>query len=855
MAIPPGGTAPKRISLLCTAVCTTIFTFSATTPAVAQRLLGIDIAAWQDNILAVPNGNPNASDWQTLHTTNNRQFAIIRSSRGGTTGFDRDNDNITGSAAFCSATGSSQTSCLANRYDDPYFAQNITRATNEGLFTAPYHRSQAQIIASTTTSGGIANSGTDEANHMIQMAGAWMRPGYLPPMFDFEDGDGIRTDTEMSQFALDFSNQIYAVMKIRPSIYTNGNYAYFIMGTGSTNTASQRSQLAQQPSTVPTVVSPAFSTLVTARWPNQSNPNAIDVQNANPKDSYTEIYGPWDDYGVAQPWAFWQYASTAKLSGYKNSTANIDVDVSRGDIEFVKDQLIPAVWWNDSSGNWSTLANWNSGQTPVAPVVGANQSPVQGTYTLPVARLPGAAGTGPTAGSNDTVILERPNANITVTLSTGTHNIRKMYMREALDITGGTLTINYDPNYVSDTVNYPNAVRSGPISAQFSGPVSLSGSGNLSVNTVQVDASQTFTLAGSSGSLTFKQINLLASAKIAVTGDVNINPLSNATATISGGSGSVDMGGGTRIFNVGDGAAGVDLDVASPIVNGGLTKNGPGTMRLSGTNTFTGPVTVNAGVLRSNSAAGFANSTALTVNSGGTLDMNGISDTVASLAGSGGAITQGSAGLALAGATGTTTFAGVITGTGTLAKSGGATQILSGNNTLGPISVAGGTLLFNGTNMTGAITVGSGATFGGTGAVSGIVTVQSGGHLAPGASIESLNVGGLTIGPGSILDFELGPGGARDLLSVNGLFNLSGGSLNLIDTGGMGPGAYPLIIYGSKTGNVSALGTPTGPAGFAYSLLDTGNSINLIVSAVPECGCATLLAIGLSVLQLGRRRR
>ena len=78
------------------------------------------------------------------------------------------------------------------------------------------------------------------------------------------------------------------------------------------------------------------------------------------------------------------------------------------------------------------------------------------------------------------MILERPSANITVTLSTGTHNIRKLYMREALNITGGSLTINYDPNYPvpvdgnGDPI-YPNAVRSGPLSAQFSGAVTLSG--------------------------------------------------------------------------------------------------------------------------------------------------------------------------------------------------------------------------------------------------------------------------------------------------------------------------------------------------------------------------------------------
>ena len=244
------------------------------------------------------------------------------------------------------------------------------------------------------------------------------------------------------------------------------------------------------------------------------------------------------------------------------------------------------------------------------------------------------------------MILERPSANITVTISTGTHNVRKMYMREALDIMGGTLTINYDPNYNNDfdnnpATNFPGALRSGPLSAQFSGAVTLGGTGSLSVNTLRVDAAQTFTLAGSSGALTFKSIGLMphstTPAKIAVTGDVNINPLANATASIVNGSGAgtsgfVDLGGGTRVFNVGNGSSDVDLDVAVPITNGGLTKSGAGTMRLSGNNTFAGPVTVNAGVLRYNHASGLTASTNVTVNNGGTLDMNGISDTIASLA-------------------------------------------------------------------------------------------------------------------------------------------------------------------------------------------------------------------------------
>jgi autotransporter-associated beta strand protein len=576
-------------------------TLAVSSPAVAQRLLGLDVSAHQSDI--------STAEWATLKRPTNQQvggvfgdgrdFVIIRSSRGGTTGEDhRQGGYPSGNNTFFNQS---------ERYDDPYFIQNITRATDAGLFAGTYHFARPDVIIGTVNSDGstvaVANTGTDEANHFMQMAGPWMRPGYLQPMYDFEAGQSQRSAEELAQFSIDFSERIYQVMGIRPSIYVNGSYNLTLAD------ASQglRDQIAQPAGYGPTMVSPAYSTVVMARWPNQGNPGAIDVQNGNPGDSLDWVYGIFDDYGTTHPWQFWQYASTMKLNGNNNKTSNTDVDVSRGDIEWVKDQLIPAVWMNNSSGDWSTLANWNSGQTPVAPPQLSGQLAPFATGPLPAARLPGAAGSGPTAGSNDTVILERPGANITVTLSTGSYNIRKLYMREALNITGGTLTINYDPNYVSDTVTYPNAVRSGPISAQFSGPVSLGGSGSLSVNTLQVDPSQTFTLAGSTGTLTFKTINLMphsvTPAKIAMTGNANIDPLSNSTATIANGSGGgatgfVDLGGATRIFNVGNGTSDVDLAVNVPIQNGGLTKNGLGTMLLGGPTTLTGAVTINDGILR-----------------------------------------------------------------------------------------------------------------------------------------------------------------------------------------------------------------------------------------------------------------
>ena len=136
-----------------------------------------------------------------------------------------------------------------------------------------------------------------------------------------------------------------------------------------------------------------------------------------------------------------------------------------------------------------------------------------------------------------------------MTLSGGTHNIRKLYVREALNITGGSLVINYDnPKYAN---NHPlRDLKSTLISAQFSEAVSLSGSASLSVYRLQVDPTTTFTLNG--GSLTFNQIDLMphssAPATLALGGNFNVLPLENATATIANGagggsSGLLDLGG------------------------------------------------------------------------------------------------------------------------------------------------------------------------------------------------------------------------------------------------------------------------------------------------------------------------
>ena len=68
---------------------------------------------------------------------------------------------------------------------------------------------------------------------------------------------------------------------------------------------------------------------------------------------------------------------------------------------------------------------------------------------------------------------------------------------------------------------------------------------------------------------------------------------------------------------------------------GSLVKSGTGTLLLSATNTYTGATNVNAGTLRAGSAAAFGASSAFTVASGATLDLNGFNKTFGSLNGAG----------------------------------------------------------------------------------------------------------------------------------------------------------------------------------------------------------------------------
>ena len=128
------------------------------------------------------------------------------------------------------------------------------------------------------------------------------------------------------------------------------------------------------------------------------------------------------------------------------------------------------------------------------------------------------------------------------------------------------------------------------------------------------------------------------------------------------------------------------------------TSSGGETVIFDGDNTYSGPTLVTAtGELTAGSTTALSANSAFTVN--GTVGLNGYSNTIQSLAGSGTVVNNNStaASLTLAATSGTTTFSGTLAdgpGGGALAlvKTGGSTQILSGANTYtGTTTVNGGT--------------------------------------------------------------------------------------------------------------------------------------------------------------------
>lgn len=146
----------------------------------------------------------------------------------------------------------------------------------------------------------------------------------------------------------------------------------------------------------------------------------------------------------------------------------------------------------------------------------------------------------------------------------------------------------------------------------------------------------------------------------------------------------------------------------------GLTKIAANTLTLSGTNSYTGTTSVNAGTLAVSNGAALPDNSPLVLTGGG-LQLNN-SETVGTLSGgAGGSVALGANTLSV-NQSADGTLAGAISGTGGLTKSGSANLILTGASGMtGPTQVNNGTLTLGiggagGSLGSSAITVATGAT-------------------------------------------------------------------------------------------------------------------------------------------------
>ncbi len=472
-----------------------------------------------------------------------------------------------------------------------------------------------------------------------------------------------------------------------------------------------------------------------------------------------------------------------------------------GDLTIANNTITPGVAGGNDAGNGSAFGSGlflqGNGNLTFQP--GANETQ---TISNLIADQSGSGGSGADAGSwgltkdgEGTLALNSAN-----TYTGGT------------TMNAGTLGVGTGTALGSAEVAFSGGVVvlddfTGASTMTVANDFSLNGTGLRAFNVLSGDsATLSGTIAGDAELLKSGAGTLILSTANTYTGGTTIeagtlrleNDDAAGTGTITTQGSVIDYSNGINIANP------IDLDsnttqlqvsAGGAIQSGTISEsNGPrplekigaGGLVLSGTNTFTGPMTISSGGLATTNGSAIGDTTPVILNGASSGFFVIDSETIGSLSGSG--LTRIAAGetLTVGGNDASTSFSGLIEdngGPGNFTKIGGGTLNLTGDSTYtGPTIVDGGTLLVNGLIVS-DVTVGNGATLGGSGEV-GAVTVN-GGTLAPGNSIGTLTVNGaFVLTPDAAYEVEVNAAGAGDKVIVNGTVNLTGATLRVLAANG-----------------------------------------------------------------------
>ena len=469
-------------------------------------------------------------------------------------------------------------------------------------------------------------------------------------------------------------------------------------------------------------------------------------------------------------------------------------------------------WIGSAGSSWDQASNWTNSTVPngIGHVANfASQSTGTHTVTLPGGRTVGTInfrGNSPyTIGTNagPTITLNDVSGETaTLNVAEGSHTIAAPI--SAVDDMGVNTSLSNSSLTLSGTVSAPqlskygdgelvlagNTTISGNVYVK-NGTLTIGGAGQVNVGSavhIGYASSDDNTLNLDGGTLTTLRITHdTASATVNFNGGVLragtsnrafMQGLTNAYVQASGA--VID----SQAYNITIGQSLTHDPALGSTHDGGLTKQGAGTLTLSAASTYTGDTNIEAGTLALTSGASIAQSKHITVQPGATLDVSAL--------GSG-------------------------------------------------LTLQGGQTLTNNSNTTvvGDVVAGSGATVNGSGTFANNLTMQDGSTLQVGGTVASTGVG-LTITNG---DFETGiiPPGDTDVDLWYDVNTTNGDTefwTNAQHEQGLSPTANTGVLLGDGNGTIGGaidvggrwvyqdIGTKE--TGGSYTLsFDYGNSIDI----------------------------
>ena len=363
----------------------------------------------------------------------------------------------------------------------------------------------------------------------------------------------------------------------------------------------------------------------------------------------------------------------------------------------------------------------------------------------------------------------------------------------------------------ADSTSFAGVISgTGGFTKRGTGTVTLSGA-NTYMGATTVD---TGTLAlGSGGSIASSSGLALATSgagfDISAGGNQTIQDLSGVTGS------TINLGANTLTAGTANSTSFAGVISGT----GGFIKQGGGTLTLSGANTYMGATTVNAGTLALGSGGSIASSSGLSLAaSGAGFDISaGGNQTIRDLSGVAGSMINLGANMLIAGIANSTSFAGVISGTGGFIKQGGGTLTLSGAET-----------------YSGATTVNAGTLALGSG---GSIASSSGLALAISGAGFDISAGGNQ----TIQDLT-GVAGSTINLGVN---TLIAGTANSTSFAGVISGTGGFIKQGTGTLILTGNNTYSGGTSFNGGIVAVDNEGNLGTGALSfNAGTLEALAVG-----------